>query len=239
MQNYIKKAIPQVLKAHLFCSFWELFCILGLFYLILILINYCRTGNMGNELNNIVSSEYFYLETDMAFMRREAFVFDKFIIVFVEKGTARVAVGDNEYHIDSYRMLVLRPDSPTRLVRSSEGFRVVLMGFMPVMLHEHTRRIEPNFFLMIYTRMAWKLSFALWSVETENGGGIAPRMRVWMRKQADKPPYAIHDRSATRPLRGRIASAYKISTDSNICFMAIRILLWSCRYGPCVPTFSD
>lgn len=113
---------------------------------------------MGNELNNIVSSEYFYLETDMAFMRREAFVFDKFIIVFVEKGTARVAVGDNEYHIDSYRMLVLRPESPTRLVRSSEGFRVVLMGFMPVMLHEHTRRIEPNFFLMIYTRMAWKLT---------------------------------------------------------------------------------
>lgn len=65
---------------------------------------------MDNELNNIVSSEYFYLETDMAFMRRKAFVFDKFIIVFVEKGTARVAVGDDEYHIDSYRMLVLRPD---------------------------------------------------------------------------------------------------------------------------------
>lgn len=27
---------------------------------------------MDNELNNIVSSEYFYLETDMAFMRRKA-----------------------------------------------------------------------------------------------------------------------------------------------------------------------
>lgn len=69
-----------------------------------------------------------------------------------------MAVGDDEYHIDSYRMLVLRPDFPTRLVRSSEGFRAVLMGFMPVMLHEHTQRIEPNFFLMIYTRVAWKLT---------------------------------------------------------------------------------
>lgn len=113
---------------------------------------------MGNELYDMASSEYCYLETDMAFMAREPFVSDKFMVVFVEKGTARVAVGEDEYHLDTHRMLILRPDCPARLVSSSGGFRAVLMGFMPVMLHEQTQRIEPNFFLMMYTRVAWKLT---------------------------------------------------------------------------------
>lgn len=113
---------------------------------------------MGNELYDMASSEYFYLETDMAFMRQKSLAFDLFMIVFVEKGTARVAVGEDEYHVDTHRMLILRPNFSIQLVHASGGFRAVLIGVTPVMLHEHTQRIEPNFILMLYTRVAWKMT---------------------------------------------------------------------------------
>lgn len=112
---------------------------------------------MDNELCTMASSEYFCVETDMASMRRKAFTSDKFLIVFVEKGTARIAAGDDEYQVDVNRMLVVRPGLPVRLARSAGGFRAFLIGFPPVMLHERTQRIEPSFFLLMYTRVAWKL----------------------------------------------------------------------------------
>lgn len=113
---------------------------------------------MGNELSSMMSSDHFYIETDMVPMRDGMFVSDKFVIVLVEKGTARISVGEDEYQAGVHRMLVVRPDLPVRLVRSSGGFRAVFIGFPPVMLHERTQRIEPSFFLQMYTRVVWKLS---------------------------------------------------------------------------------
>lgn len=111
---------------------------------------------MDDELYLMDSSECFYIETDLAFTKSEPFVSDKVIIVFVEKGTARIAGEEGEYSLDTRHLLVLRPGFSLRLVHAASGFLVSLIGFPSAMLHEHTQRLEPNFFLQLYTRVRWK-----------------------------------------------------------------------------------
>lgn len=113
---------------------------------------------MGNEQHLMASSECFYIETDLSFIKKVGMNVDQFLILLVEKGTARVAVGTDEYSLDVSRILVLRPHLSVKLLKSSGGFRATLMGFPFRLLHERTHRIEPKFFLFLYTRAVWNLN---------------------------------------------------------------------------------
>lgn len=104
------------------------------------------------------SKDYFFLDSNLYFMQFETFSIDKYILVFVEKGTAHITLERNEYVLNANRMLLLRPNLNMKLLKASEDFRVSVLGFPRNMLHEYTQRVEPSFFLLIYTRIIWPLS---------------------------------------------------------------------------------
>lgn len=113
---------------------------------------------MENELYLVAAHEYCYLETDWEYARRDTFVTDKYMIVIVEKGTAWIAVGTDEFRVNPQHVLLVRPKLPVRLIRATGGFRTAVISFPSGMMHECTQRMEPSFFLLLYTRVAWTLS---------------------------------------------------------------------------------
>lgn len=112
---------------------------------------------MSNEQRLMASSECFYMETDLSFAKKAGMDSEQFLILLVEKGTAQIIVGMDECSLGTNCFLALRPHLSVRILRASAGFRATVIGFPYYLMHERTHRIEPKFFLFLYTRTVWKL----------------------------------------------------------------------------------
>lgn len=103
--------------------------------------------------------EYFFLNTDLNFLRNESISIDSFMMIFVDKGTAHIQLGGVDYYINTGRFLMVRPQLEIKLLSASNDFTANILGFPATMIHEHTSRIEPSYFMLMYKKIVWPLSF--------------------------------------------------------------------------------
>lgn len=94
----------------------------------------------------------------MDFLRKESICVDSFMMVFVDKGSAHVQLEGVDCYINTGRFLMIRPQLKVKLLSASSDFTANLLGFPSTMLHEHTSRIEPSYFMLMYKKMIWPLS---------------------------------------------------------------------------------
>lgn len=111
------------------------------------------------ERRNIFMMEYFFLNTDLNFLRNESISIDSFMMIFVDKGTAHIQLGGVDYYINTGRFLMVRPQLEIKLLSASNDFTANILGFPATMIHEHTSRIEPSYFMLMYKKIVWPLSF--------------------------------------------------------------------------------
>ena len=110
------------------------------------------------ERKKIFMMEYFFLNTNMDFLRNESISVDSFMMIFVDKGTAHVQLGGVDCYINTGRFLMVRPQLEMKLLSASNDFMANILGFPSTMLHENTSRIEPSYFMLMYKKIIWPLS---------------------------------------------------------------------------------
>ncbi len=110
------------------------------------------------ERKKIFMMEYFFLNTNMDFLRNESICVDSFMMIFVDKGTAHVQLGGVDCYINTGRFLMVRPQLEMKLLSASNDFMANILGFPSTMLHENTSRIEPSYFMLMYKKIIWPLS---------------------------------------------------------------------------------
>ncbi len=112
---------------------------------------------MDSKIREEMTDDFICLDTDLSWMKDKMERTDKCLLLIGRCGTATLLVGDEEYMLDNHRVVLLRPDLPFKLLGSSKDFRVTMLGFSIITLHQSTQRIEPRFFLFIYTKVLWTL----------------------------------------------------------------------------------
>lgn len=113
---------------------------------------------MNEKHRKQFDKDYFILKSNMDFLKKEAVSFEHFVALFVERGYAKVRVASREYLINKARFLMVRPSLSLHITEASDDFRADVIGFPSMMLHENTARIEPSYFMLLYTKMLWPIS---------------------------------------------------------------------------------
>lgn len=110
-----------------------------------------------NESDYVLSNEYFLLRSDLKFTQETPLCSEKFILIFVEKGNARLHIDNTDYFVNVRKFILARPQLVIKLISASDDFEVSMLGFPATMIHENTPRIEPSYFMIIYKRVLWLL----------------------------------------------------------------------------------
>ncbi len=110
---------------------------------------------MGDISQASHEAECFYLETGLDMAAGEGIWLDKCWLVVVDSGSARLEIGKKEYEVNHSKVLFMRPELSLRLLSATDDFRVAVMAFPALMLHENTRWVKPDFILLLYMRIVW------------------------------------------------------------------------------------
>lgn len=113
---------------------------------------------MEKKVTCLPERECFCVETDLDWAREETVWLDSCCLIVVKRGSARVMVGKNAYTVGRNQLLFMRSDLPWKVQETSSDFLVTLIGFPISMLHEGIQRMEPDFLLLLFSKLVWDLN---------------------------------------------------------------------------------
>lgn len=113
---------------------------------------------MNEKQRRQFKKDYFLLTSNLDFLKKEVVSIERFVVLFVERGSAKVRVAGKEYTVNQARFLMVRPLLSLHITDASDDFKANVIGFPSTMLHENTTRIEPPYFMLMYTKMLWPIS---------------------------------------------------------------------------------
>lgn len=112
---------------------------------------------MKETLHKQLANECFCLDMTFKQLKGETKRIDKCLFIVVKRGRATLTVEEKEFVVDDSYVLLLHPNFSFKILQASDDFSILLMGFPIVMSHERTQRIKPNFFMFLYTKIAWRI----------------------------------------------------------------------------------
>lgn len=89
-------------------------------------------------------------------LTHETQVTDTAVIIFIEKGTARVAVNDTVYSVDDHDFLFVFPRTAIRLLEEHHC-ELCVIGYFMVLQESVTMHISPSFFIGLMYQTKWTM----------------------------------------------------------------------------------